>query len=156
MGMSQIIMKKPTTQLSLCLLLIDCLLIGNRPNFCGSPKVFPSAFHSLFVCFNSPHPCSGQMLRGAGQSKSHASVAQKTGVAKTTGPVPLLLSLCSCRSVIDYLHLSSSLHAAHIVLHRQYSQGFSHTNISSIHVSFSHKSIHSLSKGICKTQNNSK
>lgn len=139
MPISQIIIKMPTTILSSCLLLMDA-----RLNFFGSPEIFPSAFHSFFFfffCCNSPCPCSGQMLRGAGQSKSHATVAQKTGVAKTTGPVPLLLSLCSCRSVIDYLHLSSSLHAAHIVFHRQYSQGFSHTNISSI-LCFSFTQIH--------------
>lgn len=153
--MNQIIIKKPTTKLSSCLLFKRTAFssLDARPNFFGSPTVFPSAFFSLFVCCNSHRPCSGQMLRGTGQSKSHATVAQKTGVAKTTGPVPLLLSLCSCRSVIDYLHLSSSLHAAHIVLHRQYSQGFSHTNIASI-VCFFFEQIHtSMLKTTCMTNN---
>ncbi|KAL1264495.1 hypothetical protein QQF64_004850 [Cirrhinus molitorella] len=63
-----------------------------------------------------PHPCSGQMLGGDGQGKTQTAVAQKTEVAKTTGPAPLLLSLCLCRSVIDSLHLTSSPHAARIVL----------------------------------------
>ncbi len=68
------------------------------------------------------------MLRGDGQGKTQTAVAQKTEVAKTTGPAPLLLSLCLCRSVIDSLHLTSSQHAACIVLNGPHWEGIVHDN----------------------------